>query len=157
MGEPAPRTTPAAPALARRVTVAWEGADAYVVRVDGGGLLQIVKEMVSRIALQTPAPSRGSLPVGVAGIAGSAARVARQAARLLVQGSALAAFTPPPIGKGNPKRSWPPCAACGDANGPIRKKCATPKRTCGARFGIAGDVCDRCYGRFFKAQRKGAA
>lgn len=42
------------------------------------------------------------------------------------------------------KASWPPCADCGDPDGPL-KGCRTPSRVSGVRFGIDGELCNRCY------------
>lgn len=42
------------------------------------------------------------------------------------------------------KESWPACADCGDPDGPL-KGCRTPARVSGERFGIDGELCNRCY------------
>jgi hypothetical protein len=50
------------------------------------------------------------------------------------------------------KTSWPPCALCGDKDG---RTCArTPDRITGARFGVEGSICRRCYGRLHERQRR---
>lgn len=48
---------------------------------------------------------------------------------------------------GRPKASWSLCAECGDANGRIGPEARTPRRYDGSRFGIDGQLCDRCYQR----------
>jgi hypothetical protein len=57
------------------------------------------------------------------------------------------------------KKSWEPCARCGDPDGPIRKGEQSPARNTGRRFGIEGDLCGRCLkilsGREYRA-RNGA-
>lgn len=42
------------------------------------------------------------------------------------------------------KTSWPPCADCGDPDGPLKGR-RTPARVSGERFGIDGQLCNRCY------------
>ena len=54
-----------------------------------------------------------------------------------------------------PKASWPPCAACGDPGGWVAPGDQTPRRTSGARFGVAGRLCQRCYVRLYDAERRG--
>lgn len=78
----------------------------------------------------------------------------------LVREDDLAGFTPPPIGQGNRKLTWEPCARCGDADGPVPKGNVTPTRRNGAPWGFDGRICGRCYQQVLAAdlrQRKKAA
>jgi hypothetical protein len=52
------------------------------------------------------------------------------------------------------KTEWPPCARCGDPDGPSRRDCKSPVRTSGARFGINGELCGRCYGTLAERARR---
>lgn len=47
--------------------------------------------------------------------------------------------------KRGPKTDWLPCALCGTMGGTKRHDLRTPERITGARFGINGDPCRRCY------------
>jgi hypothetical protein len=51
-----------------------------------------------------------------------------------------------------PKTSWLPCAKCGDPDGPTLPPHKTPRRLSGARFGITGALCGRCYPVLYSAQ-----
>lgn len=59
------------------------------------------------------------------------------------------------------KTSWSPCVRCGDPDGQSQPDCVTPVRISGARYGIAGQLCRRCYGtlgeRARRAKQKGQA
>lgn len=57
-------------------------------------------------------------------------------------------FVPP-----KPKSSWPPCVRCGDPDGRSTGR-TTPDRITGARFGIEGDICRRCYGALQERERR---
>ena len=65
----------------------------------------------------------------------------------LVRESDLASFTLPELGQGSRRRTWEPCALCGDPHGRVEAGCVTPARRNGARYGVAGLVCTRCHRR----------
>ena len=53
------------------------------------------------------------------------------------------------------KTTWPPCARCGDPDGPIRgSKNVTPTRLSGARFGVEGQLCHPCWFWLYEKARK---
>ena len=72
----------------------------------------------------------------------------------MVREEDLARFTLPEIGQGSRKRSWLPCARCGDLDGPIGRRGRTPERRKGAPWGIEGRICRRCYRRLLSAERR---
>lgn len=47
-----------------------------------------------------------------------------------------------------------PCARCGTEGGPIRAGKARPYRLSGARYGIDGDLCERCHGTLRERERR---
>lgn len=62
--------------------------------------------------------------------------------------------TPPPAKHPERRRTeWPPCAVCGDPNGKNAPGCWTPQRRSGARFGVEGLLCVRCYRRLQMRKR----
>lgn len=46
-----------------------------------------------------------------------------------------------------------PCAVCGDSRGRAIGSSGRPARRSGARFGIEGQICVRCFGRLYWRQR----
>lgn len=52
-----------------------------------------------------------------------------------------------------PKASWLPCVRCSEPNGRSTDG-RTPDRISGARFGIDGDLCRRCYGALQERARR---
>lgn len=48
----------------------------------------------------------------------------------------------------------PPCARCGTAGGVAYRGGQRPARWSGARFGIAGDLCYRCYRALQERERR---
>ena len=72
----------------------------------------------------------------------------------MVREDDLAAFTLPEIGQGSRKRSWLPCARCGDLDGPIGRRGRTPERRKGEPWGIEGRICGRCYRRLMSAEMR---
>lgn len=50
-----------------------------------------------------------------------------------------------------PKTSWLPCVRCGDEGG---RGSPTPDRITGARFGIEGAICRKCYGALQERERR---
>lgn len=56
----------------------------------------------------------------------------------------LATFERPVFGQGSRKRTWDPCAMCGDPDGLMLPGCVTPSRHDASRHGINGKVCTRC-------------
>lgn len=57
-------------------------------------------------------------------------------------------------GQQHVKPSWAPCVDCGDPDGVIRKGSTTPNRVSGARFGIDGELCWRCYRKHDERKRR---
>ena len=55
-----------------------------------------------------------------------------------------------------PKTEWPPCVRCGDPDGPYSNR-RSPDRISGARFGIEGQLCRRCYGALQERERRAKA
>lgn len=57
-----------------------------------------------------------------------------------------------------PKKSWPPCAnpTCPDPMGgrPGGSGNVTPGRLSGARFGLDGKVCHKCWTALYERERK---
>lgn len=51
------------------------------------------------------------------------------------------------------KTEWAPCVICSDKDGRSTDG-HTPDRISGARFGIEGQICRRCYGRLQERQRR---
>lgn len=72
----------------------------------------------------------------------------------MVREDDLARFTPPEIGQGSRKRSWRPCARCGDPDGLIDRRARTPERRNGEPWGIDGRICGRCYRRLMAAEMR---
>lgn len=57
----------------------------------------------------------------------------------------LLAMPLPEIGQANRRRSWEPCARCGDADGLAQNGGRSPARIRAARFGFEEPVCLSCY------------
>jgi hypothetical protein len=55
------------------------------------------------------------------------------------------------------RKTWEPCAACGDPDGAMYRQHRTPIRADGARYGVAGKVCHACRVRLYRQQRRRAA
>lgn len=52
------------------------------------------------------------------------------------------------------KEKWEPCVRCGDPGGAPFHARVTPARVDGARFGIDGDICWRCYHALAERERR---